>query len=259
VRRLILTTIIAAAAAPVARADTVLVDNVPTDSICCLDGASSDPRGAFVLGGSFLFDGPPGTLLRTVGAYMQRTGDGSPAGAAVPGRATPFGFSVMDDETLRSCAGQLPDALCSFVFTTPPAAESKDASRFAGADFLPSETTSWTLVTATLDTPVPLVNGSRYWILVSTYFLPSQGSYRIGERSGSGQLIASFDPALSTYFDAANLVRLGADLDPLVDLAIYASAAEPLPEPASLVLVAFGAGALLWGRCTRRLAVPPRG
>jgi hypothetical protein len=246
VPRLALATLLIVAVAPLAGADSLLVDGQPTSSICCLDGASSDPQGAFVLGGSFVFDGPTGTLLSTVGAYMQRTGDGGPAGSTVPGSGTPFGFEVLDDRVLRSCSGESSNSLCSFVFSTAPAAASKDASGFPGTDFLPAQTTSWTLVTAPLDTPVSLVSGNRYWILVSTFFIPSQGSYLLGGRAGTGQLIASFDPALTTYFDAENLARLGADLDPGIDLAIYASAAAPVPEPATLTLAAFGVAGLFW-------------
>jgi hypothetical protein len=254
VLRLFLSFVIVAAVAPPAGADSILVDKLPTDALCCLDGTSSDPRGAFVLGGSFVFDGASGTLLRTVGAYMQRMGDGNPDDAPLPGTGTPFGFDVLDDRTLRACVDQSIDALCSFSFTSPALAQSNDASHFQGTDFLPHQSSAWTLVTAPLDRPVPLVAGSKYWILVSTFFLPSQGAYLLGDRPGTGQLAASFDPALATFYDAANLVKLGADFNPAMDLAIYASGAEPLPEPATLTLVMIGAAAIF---CRRPIRIDP--
>src|SRR5580765_5833053 len=56
-------------------ADSIIVNRIPTDAcLSCLDGF---PDGPFVLAGSFVFDGLSGTLLRTVGAYMQRAGDGA--------------------------------------------------------------------------------------------------------------------------------------------------------------------------------------
>ena len=238
-------TLVALGLARFAAADAILVNDVPTASVCCLDGSSPSSIGPFAIAGNFVFEGPTGTLLRTVGAYLQRNGEGNPdAGTLSPGTGTPFGFEVLDDQTVRSCLPPPDDDVCSFVFKTSPSAATGDASHFPGDDYLPSRTLSLTLVTATLDVPVPLVSGNRYWILLSTFFLPSQGAYWIGGRSGTGTFAASFDPNLTEFFGAADLANLGTDIDPMFDLAIYASGTEPplqpVPEPATIALFAVG-------------------
>ncbi len=228
------------AVARLAGADTIIVDKTPTGAVCCLDGFSSSPRGPFVVAGSFVFDGPSGTLLRTVGAYLQRNGDGNPDGSPTPGQGTPFGFEVLEDKTSRSCLPAPDDDVCTFVFDSGPLSETKDASLFQGSDYLPTTALSLSLVTASLDVPIPLVNGNRYWIEISTFFLPSQGSYQVGDLAGTGSLAASFDPGLATLYTASDLATLGFEVDPRLDLAIYASGSEPVPEPATLALFAGG-------------------
>jgi hypothetical protein len=216
--------LVALSIARLASADAIIVDRLPTgDPICCLDGFSSEPDVPFIVAGSFIFAGPSGTLLRTVGLYLQRYGtslDGTPS----PGSGTPLRFEVLGDDM------NLPD-----VTAMPPV--TGDASSFAGVDYLPSQTTSLSLVTALLDIPVPLLNGSRYWIAASTLPFSSSGAYLFGVGAGTGAFAASFDPTGTTFFNASDL-----GIDPMTDLAIYAAGTEPVPEPATLALL--GAGML---------------
>jgi hypothetical protein len=198
-------------------ADSIIVNTIPTDAcLFCLDGF---PEGPFALAGSFVFNGLNGTLLRTVGAYMQRAGDGPR-----PGTGTPFRFEVLADDKNR------PDAASVL---SPPVAP--DAGALPGDDYLPSGRLTLSLVTALLDVPVPLQNGARYWIAATTLPFSSNGSYQVGIRPGTGAFALSFDPTGMHFFNAEDV-----GLDPLTDLAIYASGTAPIPEPATFALLCSG-------------------
>jgi len=93
-------------------------------------------------------------------------------------------------------------------------------------------------VTTGLDVPVPLEHGARYWIAATTLPFSTNGTYQVGIRPGTGAFAVSFDPTGMHFFNAAEV-----GLDPLIDLAIYASGTEPIPEPATAVLLCSG---MLW-------------
>jgi len=235
--RIVASVLVALSLAKLAVADAIIVDKMPTDAVCCLDGF---PNGPFVIAGSFVFGGPTGTLMRIVGVYMQRNGDGiNPDGSPSPGTGTAFRFEVFDDNMNHLVFASTPD---------PPG--TGDLSDFPGADFLPSETLSLSLVTALLDVPVPLTNGSRYWIAASTLPFSTHGSYQVGVLDGTGAFALSTDPSAMTFLSASDV-----GLDPLTDLAIYASGTmpgEPVPEPATLTLLGTAILALTSQRVARR-------
>jgi PEP-CTERM motif len=201
-----------------ATADTIIVDRSAADDAIALDGFSSPsvapfPPETYIVGGSFRFAGVTGTLMRTVGAYMQRYGNGS----------TPFNFLVFGDDMGRIAPAFFPP-------------QTPYVKTISGPDYLTDGRLSLTLVTARLDTPVSLTSGNRYWIAASTLPFSGPGTYLVGlQRGGTGVATSSdlggrrfdYDPALSGF-----------------DLDIYASGTDPIPEPATITLV--GVGLLVW-------------
>jgi PEP-CTERM motif len=169
-----------------------------------LDGT---PNGTYVYADSFVYSGPTGMSMTTVGAYMLNQGGG-------PG--TPFQFEVLAD------SGNSPN---------PNAV-------LASTGFAQDGNTSLALFTNTLTSPLSLVTGTEYWIALSTVGQPSQGSYRMGghtQNSGgyndNGTFWYSNDPA-GQSFD-------GRALTP--EMAIYAEGVmSSVPEPSAFVLASIG-------------------
>jgi hypothetical protein len=213
-----------------AQADSILIDRQPDslDNAAQLDGFTGAPGETFTVAGNFVFSGATGTLLRTVGMYMQSYGDGS----------TPFSFLVFGSSNGTISPDPLPLSSGSAALFPP---QTGAIPTVPGPDFDPDNPLSLSLVSAPLDRPVSLVNGLQYWIAATTLPFAGPGSYLIGLTGNPSGTIALSSDLTGTTFSYL----------PGFDLDIYAAGDIPVPEPATFGLVAAGAALLVLERRRR--------
>jgi len=170
--------------------------------------------GTYVYTNSFVYSGPTGVLMDTVGVYLRNITNN--AGSA-------FRFEVYADNS------GAPDPTNVLGVTA----------------YQQVSNTTLALVTDSLLNPIPLVNGATYWIAASAVGQADQGDYQVGGFSGGGGSFWYSNDPTGLTFDGRNLQP---------QMAIFASgspAAAAVPEPTSLALfggAALAAGYLGWRR-----------
>lgn len=185
-----------------AQADFVL-DKTPDQ------GAYWHPLGGpggptYVYTNSFVYTGPSGGLLDTVGVYLLNQGDG-------PG--TMFRYQVYADN------GNAPDP----------------THVLGVSNLMQDGNTSLHLKTASILTPFALTTGTRYWIAASTVGQTDDGGYQVG---GHTQNSIYHDNGTFWYSnDPTGMSFVGQAQTP--EMAIYAHVSA-VPEPSTVVLVGLG-------------------
>jgi hypothetical protein len=200
--RIVLAVVLLASLAPAA----VIVDKSP-DLGAYWQPLSGD--GTYVYSNSFVFSGVSGTLVDTLGVYMQFNGGSAPA----------FRFELLGDNS-----------------------NSPDPGTVLGVTGYQTYTgSSLQLITDTLLFPYALTNGTRYWVAASTVGQSGTGDYQVGGHTqnsiynDNGTFWYSNNPA-GTVYDGQRLTP---------EMAIYASGGgAAIPEPASIALIAGGLGLL---------------
>lgn len=213
-----------------ASAAIVIVDKTPDVGPYWLPLAGGPPGGTYVYANSFIFGGTTGTLMETVGVWLQNIGapdPNDPFGPAIPAPGSLFRYEIYADNS-----------------NTPTGALLESTAYMQAAN------TTLQLVTGLLGNAVSLTNGTRYWIAASTVGQANQGRYQVGgHTNNSGPYDNPSDSFWFTNYSNGSFIDnpqdpgVGGPLTP--EMAIYAEGREPnpsqgVPEPGSLAIWGLG-------------------
>lgn len=163
------------------------------------------PSGTPIYTNSFIFTGATGDVATKLGGYVA-SGDSSPT----------FQFLLLADN-----------------------ANTPSSTILASSAYTSTTNTSLTLLTENV-TSTPLVNGQRYWVALSSVGGTGTGWYSVGAHQ---QNSIYADNGTFWFSNAGDLNNYdGQAVTP--EISIYVEAA-PVPEPATMAALGFGALALL--------------